>query len=395
MSGCCNKRLFFALAFLLLQLISFLHTKPSFCQNTEVLIQNDEFSVDARLAIDSLYNRDVNGARKLLQPWRVNYPQHPIWELWDGMEVWWEVLEDLHDRTHDPEFLNRMQKADYAASRLLNREPGHPDALIIRAVANGFVARLYANREEWVTSLRIGRKAYTSYQELLKVAPDLPDNAFAEGIKLYYSAYLPEAYPVVRAVSWFLPEGDRKKGIETLRMASERGVFAKPEALYFLGMILLNYENEYREAIDVFEQLIQLYPQNHYFKRVYLRTLGRLNRYSDIQNYVDQNLPLEPRNEMGLDLQTQMAASYWRGRAKYHFGNWKQAQVDFEQALKAGNLLESREERDLYLLSAYYAGRSHEIMGNPDIAEEFYRISSDQSLLPNLRDRSARRLEAM
>ncbi|MEX2463198.1 MAG: hypothetical protein WD513_02825, partial [Balneolaceae bacterium] len=165
---------------------------------TKILIDDDQFTADAIMAIDSLYNRNNQAANTILKPWEERFPEHPIWLLWEGMEMWWMVLEDLGITIFEEEFVTLMKQADYEAGRLLSNEPDHTDALVIRAVSNSYIARMYANKEQWVTSLQVGRKGYQAHQRLMEVAPDLPDNYFAEGMKLYYSAYIPEEYPIVR-----------------------------------------------------------------------------------------------------------------------------------------------------------------------------------------------------
>lgn len=114
---------------------------------TAVLIEDENFKVDAQEAIDSLYNQNQEGARLILEPWMEAHPDHPLWILWDGMELWWTVLSDLYNTEHDDEFFNVMKQADYEASKLLRKHRDHPDALIIRAIANGYTARHYSNRK--------------------------------------------------------------------------------------------------------------------------------------------------------------------------------------------------------------------------------------------------------
>lgn len=360
---------------------------------TKVLIRDAFFEIDARKAIDSLYNRNTEAAQEILSPWREEYPDHPLWLLWDGMELWWEVLEDLNDPSHDRKFISMMQRADYEAGQVLRKEPGHPDALIIRAVANGYIARLHANREDWLTSVQVGRKAYQAHQELMEVAPDLPDNHFAEGMKLYYAAYIPEAYPVVKALSWFFPEGDRQKGLEELEYAAEKGVFAKPEANYFLATILLNYENHYGKAKERFELLINQYPNNSYYRSQYLRTLAELEEYAQIldfgtktiNHWETHNLPDNPVLDTELN--------FWIGRAHYYNGDWNSALPYLETAVEKGSQLVNHEEREVYALAAYFAGRTHEILGQNKEARKYYQIAANQKSVPEARKRSRDQLK--
>lgn len=367
-------------------------TRSSGAQTKE-LIKDAFFEIDAKRAIDSLYNRNTAAARKILSPWKEKYPEHPLWLLWDGMELWWVVLEDLHDPSNDRKFISLMQMADYEAGKILRSNSGHSDALIIRAVANGYVARLHANREDWLTSVQIGRKAYQAYEQLREVAPELPDNHFAEGMKMYYAAYIPEAYPVVKALSWFLPEGNREEGLETLEYAARHGVFARPEANYFLANILLNYEQDYEEAKKRFRYLIDRYPNNSYYRCQYFRTLAQLEEYGEMLSFGMETLESLEKGDLQNNAVLQMGVNFWVGRAYYHQGNWRSAQPFLKEAEKTGSKLVNRYDRDIYVLSAYFAGRVHEILGQPDEARKYYEIAADQKTVPEARNRSRNHLK--
>lgn len=365
---------------------------PSFAQ-TKVLIKDAFFEIDAKKAIDSLYNRNTEAAKELLEPWREEHPDHPLWLLWDGMEVWWNVLEDLDNHSLDREFIARMQQADYEAGKILRSEPGHPDALIIRSVANGYIARLHANREEWLTSMQFGKNAYQAHQELLQVAPDLSDNHFAEGMKLYYAAHIPDAYPVVKAVSWFFPEGDKQEGLEELRYAAKNGIFARPEAKYFLANILHHYENEYDQAKRNFAELIDSYPDNGYYRREYLQTLSQLDQYDEILAFSSQTLEYWESKKEEIDPVLESEVKFWMGRAFYYNGNFAAAKPYLIESVDIGNDLVNREEREVYVLAAYFAGRALERLNENNEAKKYYQIAADQKTISEARKRSREQLK--
>jgi len=362
---------------------------------TVQLIHNEEFGQDAKRAIDLLYNRQNKAADDELYIWKKKYPDHPIWTLWDGMEIWWEILEDLLDTSHDQEFVETMKKADYAASRLLHNEPDHPDALIVKAVANSYVARMYSNRESWVTSLQIGRKGYEAHQRLLDVAPGLPDNLFAEGIQKYYSAYIPETYTFLKAVSWFLPDGDRTEGLMALQDAADNAVFARPEANYFLAYIYLNYEQDSEKAKYYFNRLVENYPSNGYYRRLYMRTLAQLDHYSEMDTFFRETMENREISGISSDPITEAELLYWYGRSKYLAGSYREALDAFEESVEIGADIEHYQDRELYTMAAYYAGRSSEIQMNHDQARFYYKIAASQDAAPNARKDAEKREKAL
>lgn len=378
------------LSFLLLLLTLFLVAVPVQAQTIQ-LIHDEEFSKDAKRAIDFLYNRQNQAAEDELYIWRKKYPDHPIWTLWEGMEIWWHILEDLHDTSYDEAFVETMKKADYEASRLLHDEPDHPDALIVKAVANSYVARMYSNRESWVTSMQIGRRGYEAHQRLLEVAPELPDNLFAEGIQKYYAAYIPETYTFLKAVSWFLPEGDRSEGLKALQNAADNAVFARPEANYFLAYIYLNYEKDGEQAKYYFNRLVENYPSNGYYRRLYMRTLAQLDLYSEMQAFFEDTMKQRDESGISSDPITEAELWYWYGRSKYQSGSYQAALDAFEKSVEIGEEIDRSEDRNVFTMAAYYAGRASEVQMDHDRALRYYGIAADQHAAPNARKDAERR----
>ena len=359
---------------------------------TKVLIDDMEFRADAQAAIDSLYNRNVEGTYRVLQSWIQKYPDHPIWSLWEGMELWWTVLEDLSDKSKDDEFFHVMRRSDHLAGELLRKESDHPDALIIRTVANGYVARHHANREQWLTSANIGRRAYQAHQRLIEVYPELPDNEFAEGLKLYYSAYMRDNFSFVRTISWFLPDGSRPEGLESLRTASIEGVFAGPEASYFLAYILLNYENRAADSQIHFRNLVNRYPDNGYFRRLHVRTLFNMQQYRQVvQASTDAIDHWEEHSPPQGDVMKE-ELYYWKGRAHYRNGQLERALHSFKESITLGENFSNLDERQFRALSAFYAGRTSERLNKKEEAKDYYRLAANQSVHKEARSEARNRL---
>lgn len=359
---------------------------------TPVLIHDEEFQSDAVAAIDSLYNRNTDASRAIMQSWQDRYPEHPIWSMWDAMEVWWNVLEDLYDHSLDDALMEAMQRSDYEAGRVLSRESNHPDALVIRALANGYIARHYSNRDSWLTSVRTARKAYVSYQQLMEVVPEFTDNEFVRGMVSYYAAYIPDEYPVVRAVSWFLPDGDREEGLKKIDIAANEGIFSRPEATYFMGNILLNYERDYSSAIVYFQRLVDDYPDNSYYRRLIVRTLASQNRNEEVLVQVDEAMSHWQSNNLPNSDILLEELRFWEGRAHYRLNRFDEALSSFKLAIEHGYSLPNRPERLYYSVANYYAGLTSEALQEQEKARRYYSETVSQQVDGDFKSRARQRL---
>lgn len=334
------------------------------------LIMDREFRPVARAAIDSIYNFKFGEAEELLRPWENEYPGHPLWTLMEGIELWWEVLSDLDDHSHDAELFNRMEKADYESSRLLSDQGGHADALIIKAISNGYAARHRANRGSWVSSMNTARKALSAYNYLREQDTGLADLKLAEGLKLYYAEYLPEAYPVVKTVSWFLPSGDRKRGLELLREAADSAVFASAEASYFLGNIQFNYEDNYEKASAHFLRLAERYPDNAYYARLHVRTLFELERYDEALARIEKVAARWEVESLSHRKVLEEELYSYRGRILLERGEPERAAEMLRQSFELGEELPDSDRRSYHVISGYFLGRALHQLGRSEEAAE-------------------------
>lgn len=321
------------------------------------LVNSQQFRPDAKAAVDSIYNFQFDGADQVLAPWKEKYPSHPLWTLIEGMKFWWQVLSDLEDHSHDEKFITMMKKANYQAGKLLHRQSAHADGLLIQAISNGYIGRQYSNREEWITSLNYARKAMNTYEYLLEEQPDMPDMKLAQGLKLYYAAYLPEAYPVVKTVSWFLPEGDKEKGLRFIREASQEAIFARAEATYFLGNINFNYEKKYKAAVRYFEKLHRQYPRNNYYARILVKTYYHRGRYNQALQFINQTLERWEKEELLYRQVLQEELLTWKGRILENRGNHQQALALYKQVFEIGKKLPNTEGRAFWVIAGYSAGK--------------------------------------
>lgn len=377
---------------ILLIFLIFLSISPAnLSAQTPVLVEDPEFRLAAQAAIDSLYNRKPEAAQELLKPWMDELPEHPLWSLFDAMDYWWIVLTDLFDESHDEELMDRMNRADSEASELLDREPDHPDGWIIRAVATGYMARQLSNRNRWLPSIYTARRAQKAHSRLGEVAPDLMDNLFAEGLKKYYAAYLPEAYPVVRALSWLLPSGDKEEGLRLLEMTSREAIFARPEATYFMGNILLNYEEEYNRAVPYFSELVDRYPDNSYYRRLLVRALFHQGTgYLAEQAIRDAVTHWERGSLPGMDVMKEELL-YWSGRVKMRDRQFQTALSELGESFELGKSLPNTPNRSFHMLSGYHAGVAAERLHDLDAARTYYEailnLDAEQDVRRRARDR--------
>ena len=321
------------------------------------LMLDEDFIHDTRAAIEYLYNRDLETSLDRLSEWQRAYPEHPVWPLWKALDAWWPVMIDLENTTYDEHFLAEAEKVVEACEAILNSDPNHMDALIVRSIINGQIARYYSNRYRWYRSFRHGRRALRDFFRIEEEHPHLPDIQFGLGMYRYFTAFIVEEYALARTFSWMLPSGDRQDGLSRLTEAADSSIFVEPEATYFLGHIYLHFEDKPDKALGYLRDLYQRYPDNSFYRRLYVRSLYRLNLSDQALAAIHESLehPMDPASHESLTMREDLFAI--RGLIRYyHRADPDGAKNDFLEALAYAEKLTPFAERSNLILSLYYLG---------------------------------------
>lgn len=334
------------------------------------LLRNPEFIRAAQTAIDSVYNFNYAASVDVLRPWMEQHPDHPAWTMLEALPVWWNILSDLENESHDDAFIALMKEADRKADQVLRRDRRHLDALVIKAMANGFLGRMYSNRSKWYSSISHARISMNLMFNIEQIYPDIADLQFGLGLYYYYAAYLTEEYRLVRAISWMIPGGDKEEGLRRLTDASQNSAFVVPEAFYFLGHINLNYERDFNTAERYFLKLVERYPNNPFFKRLMMRTWYRNRNY---QRALTMAVSLIDEFEAQNDAVILEEAYTVAGMVHFRRGEGIQAEGYFSKALGLADRFDNPGKREMQVSSRYHLARLYQRSGRTELAKEEYR----------------------
>lgn len=359
-----------------------------------ILTADSAFVVDAKRAVDSLYNVRYNSARRIFSTWKSRYPNHPIWGFWKGMITWWHILPDLQNRSLDDSLFTQLERTSRYARDILDRQPGHRDALLIHALSKGLIARQYANREKWFKSINQARHAINALKNLDDLQVHIPDLMLGRGLLQYYAAYLPEAYPVIRPFSWMLPQGNKQRGLKLMKRAADSSIYMRPEARYFLGKIYMNHEHKPRTALPFMKQLYEQYTRNPYYARQYVRALVQANQDDQALEVIDS---IQSRSYGQFEPVVNEEVLAWRGNILYQRRELEQA----EQSLLESYLVAPRKQlpegtdRPFHTMAGYYLGRVYEGKADTSKAVVYYRSVSEAGPATSYSKRAAERVKAL
>ena len=185
-------------------------------------------------------------------------------QVLEATRLWWLILQDPRDRSHDPQFLTVVDEAIEAAEAWVAREPTRAEAWFYLGAAYGARVSWRVERGERLAAARDGKRIKESLERALEIEPAFDDARFGIGLYKYYAAIAPAAARFLRFLL-LLPGGDKVEGLRDMQASEARGQLVAGEALYQLHWIYLWYENQPERGRAALERLHTRYPSNPHF----------------------------------------------------------------------------------------------------------------------------------
>jgi tetratricopeptide (TPR) repeat protein len=356
-------------------------------------VLNDPFvRKNGEKGLNHLYNIRPEKARAHFQKIDDRYPNHPVGPFLQGLNLWWTIMLDLGDTSHDETFFDLMDRVIERSDALLDENPEHFDAMLFKAAAHGFKARLASNRSSWWKALQNGRKAIGPAREVADLGPsDNGDYVFGKGLYDYYTAILEEEYPTVKTFTWMIPDGNRERGLRLLKRAAEEGRYVQTEAIYYLTQIYYLYEEEYLPTRNYVRRLRKRHPDNPYFHNYEGRVYAKWGRWDQARKVFTEVVERADSSQAGYNVHMEEIARYYLGRERLQRDR-------YDEALAHLNRLEQLTDRDVEdnrfrVLGALYQGMTYDAKGYRDTAKRYYRRVLDMEDPVGAHDRAKRYLE--
>jgi hypothetical protein len=221
--------------------------------------------------VDDFYDYRTAEAVEKLSRARQEYPENPAAHLTWASATW------LHSQANDPiektyEVLSRDLDTIIPVYRdLINKNSAVPEYKLFLGSAIGLKARVHLGRKEWIKTLIAAYRGFKTVKEVAKENPEIYDTQLPIGIVEYYAGM--SSFLVKLAVALFGLETTKSAGIEKMELAAEQGEFSWIEARSLLGFLYLWVDPNPDRALYHSIILKDRYPNNFYFRILYLESL--------------------------------------------------------------------------------------------------------------------------
>ena len=322
--------------------------------------------------IDLIYSLEFKAADRYFEKIIAAEPDNPLGPFFLAMVTWWRVLVDLDSREYDEAFYALLEKCVKVCDRRLQQDPEDFDAVLFKAGALGFRGRLRGDRGQYLRAANDGRKCLPLLKHSRRMEPKNKDILFGQGIYNYFAEVIPREYPIVRPIMWFLPRGDREKGLQQLRQVAREGRYAQVEATYFLAQIHRMFEKDKRTALVYLEQLYARYPDNALFHRFTARALVDLGQWKRGVPLYQEVVRRSREGRAGYHARGHVEALYFLGKHAFYQGRLQDAEEAFATTDSLGRGLDEEGDRGYVALASLLLGMTYDLQGKRGLAVACY-----------------------
>jgi hypothetical protein len=232
----------------------------------------------------SLYNLDFAAAQRQFAEHEQEHPEDPLGPTSEAAGLLFAELNRLGildsaffkdsslsrvksapDATVYTQFDSALRRAEEIARNRLRRNGRDRDALFAVTLVAGLRADYAALiQHRGVAALGYTKTATNSAEQLLAVYPDCYDAYVATGISRYLIGTLSMPARWILRLGGF--EGDKRRGVQDLTLAAERGHYLVPFARILLAITFVRDKDAAR-AVEILSRLHDEFPDNPLFPK--------------------------------------------------------------------------------------------------------------------------------
>jgi len=229
------------------------------------------------------------------------------------------------------------------------------------------MAQYYAEKGSYIRALRSARKAYLLIKRGFTKIDEYPEFYFSSGLYNYYREKYSENHPIYRPFMWFFKQGNKKLGLQQLKIATQNTLLSRVEAATYLTYIYIRYENRPELAVPFIQALTGEFPHNIYFKALYCEAMALSGDFTALEPVAYSLSSLDKAFY-------QIAGYLFQGLIRENQGQLIEAQKYFSQGIE---LCLQQERTYRNYLSLCYAGlaRTQHQLDQVDIARKNYKLA--------------------
>jgi hypothetical protein len=235
-------------------------------------ISNDSIRPFIYTGFEKLYNFEFKSTDSCIQQLKKDYGYSSWTYILEANYFWWKIISGEKNDTYINSFYGSLDNAKKYVNRLNCDEKKFLSILIY-----SFQARVDLMDEKYLNTIVELKK----HIHIIKTTFEKEDSYHAyyltSGLYYYLTSVAYSNYSLLRSIMFFMPKGDKLKGIRFLNKKSG-DIVLETESQYFLMKIFDEVEHRDDLSIKYASVLCKKYPQNFIFQEQYYKLLARTRK---------------------------------------------------------------------------------------------------------------------
>ncbi len=295
--------------------------------------------------LDLTFREKYLEARALVDEYISYFPRDPVGYLLRAAVLDYYMLDFSVD-SEERQFFRDLKKAEKMAEQMMERNSNVPDSLawayFYRGAARAYAAVRRGRKRKILIALRDGVRALKDLKKALKYRSDIYDAYLAFGIYDYALAEIPKYF---KWLFFLKKKGRRKKGLQEISLAAEKGKFMKIPAKNVLAWVLA-YQGRTKEAAAIAQELLSMYPESRTFRWTLAYAYRRGGKWKKAEEVYEELFYLILRDQKDYPYDIAVVL-YWCARTKFYLRKYYEASIYADVASAILRLAPSTKEKKI------------------------------------------------
>ncbi len=223
--------------------------------------------------IDQLYSMEIDRADTSFDAVVRMAPADPRGHFFKSMVHFWLYTLNRDQKEFDA-FMEKSDKVIEVCDNLLDSDEKDANAHFYLGGIYGYRGMAQQTNGSMLKAVVDGKRGFSHLEYAVKRNPGLYDAQMGFGLFRYLVAKVPRGLGWILKIAGF--SGDLEGGLQSLKLAADKGVYTRSEASYYLSQFLFS-EHRRDEAFSYLNALITKYPENTLLLLSYATWQARFN----------------------------------------------------------------------------------------------------------------------
>jgi len=214
-----------------------------------------------------LYNFEFHSADSIIDFLKSNYSYSPWTYVLSSNYYWWKIISGEKNESNAKLFLKNLA---YSRDRI-GKERSHEN-LFLRILISSFRSRYDLLDDKYISTVNEVKNQIDVIKNTFGKEEQYQAFYLTSGLYYYMVDIAYTNYLFLRPLLYFIPEGDRAKGIRYLSKKTG-DIILETESNYYLMKIYNEMESNGQQSLKYAKYLYSIYPNNYVFAEYYFRLL--------------------------------------------------------------------------------------------------------------------------